>query len=300
MVNPVALLGAAPVFIPAPSWLRDRTLHEIQLTCSGTGMTSTAPPTQRAPAGYDAPWRTAATPVDPTPQTANDHTGYEDEDADDERRKRTLVLLVGLFVGIPLAVLVLTIAWVYLPNRAVNPSSVTGPVPPSADPAPVGPTTAASPNAPPSAAPTAGTRRSSAPTVGKPPASAGPRVPSAGTAPQPPPAQQPNVLAPQPAPEGPPPAPFPNVLAPQPPLPPNVLAPPPGPAPPPPPNLLAPQPPLPNVLAPKPAPLPTALAPAPAPPPDPDPLPPGLGDSGLIQPEIVTPEPNPVLIPPPR
>jgi RNA polymerase sigma factor (sigma-70 family) len=300
MVNPVALLGAAPVFIPAPSWLRDRTLTEIQLTCSGTGMTSTAPPTQRAPAGYDAPWRTAATPVDPTPQTANDHTGYEDEDADDERRKRTLVLLVGLFVGIPLAVLVLTIAWVYLPNRAVNPSSVTGPVPPSADPAPVGPTTAASPNAPPSAAPTAGTRRSSAPTVGKPPASAGPRVPSAGTAPQPPPAQQPNVLAPQPAPEGPPPAPFPNVLAPQPPLPPNVLAPPPGPAPPPLPNLLAPQPPLPNVLAPKPAPLPTALAPAPAPPPDPDPLPPGLGDSGLIQPEIVTPEPNPVLIPPPR
>ncbi|GFG49663.1 hypothetical protein MAGR_11040 [Mycolicibacterium agri] len=31
LVNPVALLGAAPVFIPAPQWLRDRTLGEIEL-----------------------------------------------------------------------------------------------------------------------------------------------------------------------------------------------------------------------------------------------------------------------------
>jgi RNA polymerase sigma factor (sigma-70 family) len=32
LVTPAALLGAAPVFIPAPEWLRDRTLSEIQLT----------------------------------------------------------------------------------------------------------------------------------------------------------------------------------------------------------------------------------------------------------------------------
>ena len=34
LVNPVALLGTAPVFIPAPVWLRDATLNQIQL---GTG-----------------------------------------------------------------------------------------------------------------------------------------------------------------------------------------------------------------------------------------------------------------------
>jgi RNA polymerase sigma factor (sigma-70 family) len=302
MVNPVALLGAAPVFIPAPAWLRDRTLHEIQLTCSGTGMTSTAPPTQSAPTGrYDTMWHTTTTPVDRTPQTAGNHMGYEDED-DDERRQRRLLLLVGLFVGIPLAALVLTIAWVYLPNRAVNPSGVTGPVPPSTSPAPVGPlTTVAPPNSPPPSAPAAGTHRSSAPTVGPLPASAGPRVPSAGTAPQPLPTQQPNVLAPQPAPEGPLPPPLPNVLAPQPPLLPNVLAPPPAPAAPPLPNMLAPQPPLlPNIAGPLPAQQPTVLAPVPAPPPSAGQVPPGLGDSGLIPPEPVIPEPDPVLIPPPR
>ena len=37
LVNPVALLGAVPVFIPAPDWLRDRTLSRIQLTGTTTG-----------------------------------------------------------------------------------------------------------------------------------------------------------------------------------------------------------------------------------------------------------------------
>lgn len=34
LVTPAALLGVAPVFIPAPQWLRERTLAEIQLTSS--------------------------------------------------------------------------------------------------------------------------------------------------------------------------------------------------------------------------------------------------------------------------
>ncbi|AMO61998.1 RNA polymerase sigma factor SigM [Mycolicibacterium phlei] len=34
LASPAALLGAAPVFIPAPAWLRERTLNEVQLTCS--------------------------------------------------------------------------------------------------------------------------------------------------------------------------------------------------------------------------------------------------------------------------
>lgn len=36
LVNPVALLGAAPVFIPAPDWLRERALGEIELDSSAT------------------------------------------------------------------------------------------------------------------------------------------------------------------------------------------------------------------------------------------------------------------------
>ncbi|MDX1882497.1 RNA polymerase sigma factor [Mycolicibacterium sp. 120270] len=36
LVSPVALLGAAPVFIPAPEWLRERTLNAVQLTSSST------------------------------------------------------------------------------------------------------------------------------------------------------------------------------------------------------------------------------------------------------------------------
>jgi RNA polymerase sigma factor (sigma-70 family) len=139
MVNPVALLGAAPVFIPAPAWQRDRTLHEIQLTCSGSGMTSN-PPAPRAPAGRDKLWGSPAAASDRTPHSA-DHE-HEDND-DDERLNRRLILLVGLFVGIPLAALVLSLAWAYLPNRAVNPSGVTGPVPPSTYPASVGPVPAA-------------------------------------------------------------------------------------------------------------------------------------------------------------
>ncbi|MGD9618578.1 MAG: sigma-70 family RNA polymerase sigma factor [Mycolicibacterium sp.] len=41
-VNPVALLGGAPVFIPAPHWLREPTLERVQLTAAGSNMPSTA------------------------------------------------------------------------------------------------------------------------------------------------------------------------------------------------------------------------------------------------------------------
>ena len=37
-VNPVALLGAAPVFVPAPQWLRDRTLTSVELTSAATSV----------------------------------------------------------------------------------------------------------------------------------------------------------------------------------------------------------------------------------------------------------------------
>ncbi len=42
-VNPVALLGGAPVFIPAPAWLRRQTLDRVELTCASSNMTATQP-----------------------------------------------------------------------------------------------------------------------------------------------------------------------------------------------------------------------------------------------------------------
>jgi len=42
LVNPVALLGGAPVFIPAPSWLRERTLNRIGLVAYTTTLPSSS------------------------------------------------------------------------------------------------------------------------------------------------------------------------------------------------------------------------------------------------------------------
>lgn len=267
MVNPVALLGAAPIFIPAPAWLRDRTLREVQLTCSGTGMMAAAP-TQ--PVRPEIRWRRDEDDVHTTYRTSERAATDEDN-----RARHRFVLLIGLFAGVPLTVLVLTISWMYLPNVAVDPSSGTEPVAPQSVPLPVAP--------PPTVAPPQRTPAPAADRPGEaPPDRVAPRVPREGTAPQTIPAQQPNVVVPAPAPAAPPP-PLPTVAVPQLPLLPNVLAPPYLPAPPPVlPNQLPP--PVPDVVPP-PSQQATALTPIPAPPPPPDPQPePGLGDTGLIPP----------------
>lgn len=38
LVSPAALLGAAPIFVPAPAWLRERTLSDVQLTSHGSAI----------------------------------------------------------------------------------------------------------------------------------------------------------------------------------------------------------------------------------------------------------------------
>ena len=38
LVSPAALLGAAPIFVPAPQWLRERTLSDVQLTSHGSAI----------------------------------------------------------------------------------------------------------------------------------------------------------------------------------------------------------------------------------------------------------------------
>jgi RNA polymerase sigma factor (sigma-70 family) len=58
LVSPAALLGAAPVFIPAPAWLRDKTLRDIQLVCHTSAMAPAS--VEKSIAGRRRKWILAA------------------------------------------------------------------------------------------------------------------------------------------------------------------------------------------------------------------------------------------------
>ena len=59
LVNPVALLGGAPVLIPAPAWLRDHTLGQIRLTSADSDLNTGSDGGSRAQSG-DAAYPPAA------------------------------------------------------------------------------------------------------------------------------------------------------------------------------------------------------------------------------------------------
>jgi RNA polymerase sigma factor (sigma-70 family) len=159
MVSPVALLGGAPVFIPAPGWLRERTLGEVQLT----------PSTGPIPADPD-----------PDPQAHLDARG---------RRGRRAALMIVLAAGTLIATLGLTIAVLHEQNADVIPTDATEMAPqpvsntPGSEPSP----TQTSPLPAPPAAPP----ESSTPSAAAPPAPAPP-------APNPPAEETPIVTAPPP------------------------------------------------------------------------------------------------------
>ena len=93
LVSPVALLGAAPVFIPAPAPLRERILSEIQLTASTTAIEANmagAKPEASAPGG-----------------------------------SRRVLLLIGLFAATLIASLGLTIAWLQEKTTTVVPADMS-------------------------------------------------------------------------------------------------------------------------------------------------------------------------------
>jgi len=93
LVNPVALLGAAPVFIPAPAWLRERTLGEVELT-------------------------TSASPF------SNDHTGST-------RHTSSSKLPAALFIAALVAALGLSLVWLQqVTTTAVSPVQVSDTPPP--------------------------------------------------------------------------------------------------------------------------------------------------------------------------
>jgi len=133
LVSPAALLGAVPVFIPAPAWLRDRTLSDIRLVCLDTPMTG-----DTAGAGAEADAFSQAPPIP---------DGHVDDAHD--RRRRNVMLLVALFLATLLISLGLAIAWVYQRNTSITPTDVTGTSPETVSTTPAAPTASNPPPAPP-------------------------------------------------------------------------------------------------------------------------------------------------------
>jgi RNA polymerase sigma factor (sigma-70 family) len=86
LVSPAALLGAAPVFIPAPEWLRERTLSEIQLTSATSPM--------------------------------------GDDRRDGARDGRSFLLPVALFVAALIAAGTLTFVWLNQKDTVITPTEV--------------------------------------------------------------------------------------------------------------------------------------------------------------------------------
>jgi hypothetical protein len=128
LVSPAALLGAVPVFIPAPAWLRERTLSDVRLTCLGTSI--------------------AAVTADPGAADAVGSTDSGQADHAEGRRARKVMLLVALFVAILIMSLGLTIAWVFSRDTPITPTDLSDTATTSASPplstTPVQPTTSSS------------------------------------------------------------------------------------------------------------------------------------------------------------
>ena len=116
LVNPAALLGAAPILIPAPAWLRRRTLDKVRLTCAETSLANAH---SHFRFGTSSPKRPGSDGI----------TG----------RRHRVTLLTALLVGVPFVILGAVIASVslsHLPvatvgttSEMVTPRSVAPPPP---------------------------------------------------------------------------------------------------------------------------------------------------------------------------
>ncbi len=261
LVNPVALLGAAPVIIPAPAWLRDQTLGQIQLTSADSDLGTDGTGRGHARSDNSAYPPTAAS----APGTADRDDGDYLEAAH-QGRVRRVVPWIALFAAAFFASLGLMYIFLYHHKTAITPTELSRTAP-----APMKP-----------ASPPAANKIPAAP----------PAIPAAPAPPvySPAPIQAPVPAAPAPPVVAPPAAPPP--VAPPPPviLPPVVL--------PPPPIVVLPPPvilPPPVVLPP-----PSGVHPSPPghpPPPAPKPPPPS-GTPVPVRPPNPAPRPNPPPPPP--
>nr|WP_066915497.1 sigma-70 family RNA polymerase sigma factor [Mycobacterium interjectum] len=118
LVNPVALLGAAPVIIPAPAWLRDQTLGRIQLTSADSDLGA------HGTQGHHA-WSDDSAPL-----------GADQDDGDyleaaPQGRVRRVVPWIALFAAAFLASLGLMYIFLYHHKTAITPTELsrTAPAP---------------------------------------------------------------------------------------------------------------------------------------------------------------------------
>jgi RNA polymerase sigma factor (sigma-70 family) len=224
LVNPVALLGGAPLLVPAPGWLREHTMQDVELTCSASDMTSDVAPQADSSQVPTAVSQEVSSPATPS---GDDATDDDDGAHDGDKSNRRMMLLIALLVGIPLTVLGFVLMWMAIPETAIAPTSdtltSTRPTAPAVNP----PTGGASPSIPQPPAPTVVqqpfTEPSSAPVPTFAPSAPEPNP----TVPQPPPTVT-LPEAPPPPSAGPPPF--------APPQPPSTVPPPPSTPPPPPPS----------------------------------------------------------------
>jgi RNA polymerase sigma factor (sigma-70 family) len=110
LVNPAALLGAAPVLVAAPWWLRGQTLSNVQLTAADFAMTAdtTHSSSESAGSGYR--------------QGGATH-GAAGSGAADSRSHR--IKAAAVMVGIVIVALGATVMWLQHQKTSVAPSDVT-------------------------------------------------------------------------------------------------------------------------------------------------------------------------------
>lgn len=226
LVNPAALLAGAPVLIPAPGWLRDRTMAEVRLTSASSATT-----TQTLPAGDSSP-------AAPTARMASTAAARTEQMAVPEvdgsgAGGRRVALLVALLIGVPLTALGVVFGLTRQPTTAVTPVDETATSAPVATPRNVAPTakpsTAKTPDGqglptqqqqvaprPSVASQASSTATATAPAPAPPPTSAVPNQEGGVEASSPVPQPNQTVFTPPPPVSPPPPEPEPNQLPPPP------------------------------------------------------------------------------------
>ena len=132
-VNPAALLGA-PVFIPAPVWLKKNVMQDFELTSTSHKMSNSGAATQMSPRVDQSHFHAAATAAAPAIQPPAPPYPHQSEpaamgDVPADEDKRRVVPFMALLIGLPLVILGATLAWVYLPSTALSPSGVVQPAP---------------------------------------------------------------------------------------------------------------------------------------------------------------------------
>ena len=163
-VNPAALLGA-PVFIPAPAWLKNSVTRDFELTSASKNMGNSSnsnsfnsAATQMAPKIDPSRFADTARPA-PQPQPHDEPAAFQELspyagaiNGSGEESKRRVVPLMALIIGLPILILGATLAWLYLPTTALSPSGVVQdapkPTPSASVPAPTPAAVLPTPQAP--------------------------------------------------------------------------------------------------------------------------------------------------------